>query len=291
MNSNRSVYKPVPVGEDLFVINDSGSCMIGICVRDQFALVVDSGNFPAAAAEIKKSIERNLNCTIELLFNTHYHSDHTFGNQSFDSPILAARRCLEMMNECLTSHWSEEKLAQAKDEDPAMAAEWRDLQITMPTMTFDDDLAYDFHGRKIIFRRFGGHSPDSSVLYIPDERLMFTGDIVFAGRYPTLLSHDGDPERWIDALGELLLYDVDSFVPGHGAVCDKKILGALRDYWRCLLSACREALRKGLAREDAAADLMGQCHLSGIPFDEFRHRRNVISVLHYLVQHDKLSGL
>jgi len=281
-------YKLEPVGEDVFVVGDTGSCAIGVCIRDHFALVVDSGQLPRVAATIKKTVEQDLDCRVELLFNTHYHSDHTFGNQSFDCPIIASRSCRDMMQACLTSHWSRENIARAKEEDPELIEEWRDLAVTMPTSIFEDDLEYDFHGRNLVFRRFGGHSPDSSALYLPDDNILFTGDIIFSGRYPTLLAHDGDPERLIEVLEKLLLYDVDTFIPGHGPVCGKDAIRESIAYWRCLLPACREVRREGASHEDTAAELTDRCRLPEISFDEFRHRRNIVSVLHYLARNDTL---
>lgn len=279
-----------PIGTTAFVIRAPMFCNIGVYTAHDAALIIDSGYLPRVAAEIRDTVREHLGYRVELLFNTHYHSDHTFGNQSFDCPILASRRCAEMMQSCLDTHWSDDEIAQAKREDPALVEEWRDLTITLPTTTFEDSLEYDFQGQKMIFRRFGGHSPDSSVLYIPGEKLLFAGDIVFAGRYPTILPHDSDPVKLVEVLKELTLYDTEAVIPGHGITCGTEALQTLIEYWECLLSSGRDARRSGKSRSEATEELTDRCHLAGIPFDRFRHQRNITSVLQYLEKSDATSA-
>lgn len=279
---DRGGYDVETLRDGIHVIRRPGLCNIGICVRDGFALVIDSGYIPRAAREISSDVRNRFDCTIELLFNTHYHSDHTFGNQSFSCPILASERCREIMESCRATYWSDKEIEAARREDPPLMEEWRDLVITSPTITFDEKMEYDFHGMRLVFQLLGGHSPDSSVLYIPREKLLFTGDIAFGGRYPTILGHDSNPEILIDVLGRLTLYDIDTIVPGHGTTGDKKMLASLIEYFSELLKEGRDAYHKGMNR-DAAADWMrDRCHIPDIPFDERRHRRNSAAVWDYL---------
>ncbi len=273
------------ITDGVHVIRRPGLCNIGVCVRDGFALVVDSGYLPRAAKALVSDVQRRFDCTIELLFNTHYHSDHTFGNQAFSCPILASERCREIMESCRATYWSDKEIKAAQQEDPPLIEEWRDLAITIPTITFDEAMEYDFHGLRLHFQRLGGHSPDSSVLYIPGQKLLFAGDIVFGGRYPTLLDHDGDPVELIEVLKKLMLYDIETIIPGHGVIAGKEMLTPLIDYFAGLLAAGREAHDKGMSQDEAADWMRDRGHMPVIPFDERRHRRNSKSVWHYLDHH------
>lgn len=268
--------------DGVHVLRRAGFCNIGVCIKDRFALVIDSGYLPRAAKGVVSIIRDRFDCTVELLFNTHYHSDHTFGNQAFSCPIVASERCRELMESCRTTHWSEDEIEAAKREDPPLAEEWRDLSITSPTITFDESMEYDFHGIRLIWQRLGGHSSDSSILYMPKQKLIFAGDIAFGGRYPTILEHDSDPPQLISILKMLTLYDVETIVPGHGTTGGKGMLQVLIDYFACLMAAGREANEKGMSREQAVDWMRDQCHIPDIPFDERRHRRNSSAVRKYL---------
>ncbi len=279
---DRNEFDIETLRDGVHVVRRAGLCNIGVCVKDRFALVIDSGYLPRAAKKISSGVQNRFDCTIELLFNTHYHSDHTFGNQAFSSPILASERCREIMESCRATYWSDKEIEAARREDPHLIDEWRDLVITSPTITFDESMEYDFHGIRLIFQRLGGHSPDSSVLYLPKQRLLFAGDIAFGGRYPTILDHDSDPAELVDVLNKLTLYDIETIVPGHGITGGKEMLKLLVDYFAGLLEAGRQAYGKGISRDEAADWMRNRCHIPDIPFDERRHRRNSMSVWQYL---------
>lgn len=278
------------VRDGVHVFRRTGLCNIGVCIKDRFALVIDSGYLPRAARDIISVIREQFDCTVELLFNTHYHSDHTFGNQAFSCPILASERCRETMESCLTTYWSKEEIEAAKREDPPLVEGWRDLSVTLPTITFDESMEYDFHGIRLVWQRLGGHSPDSSILYMPGQKLIFAGDIVFGGRYPTILEHDSDPPELIRVLKMLTLYDIEAVVPGHGTTGGKEMLKELIDYFTCLTAAGREAGEKGMSREETVDWMRDQCHIPDMPFDERRHRRNSAAVWKYFDRQQSIGG-
>lgn len=273
------------INESIYVIRGTESCNIGVCVKNNAALMIDSGYFPKTSAVLKRMVERNLDCRVELLFNTHYHADHTFGNQSFDCPIIASEICRRNMERMPSSYWSPEETEKAKKDDPRLAEEWKDLKFTPPTTTFDDVKSIDFEGLNVIFQKFGGHTPDSSIAYFPDYRIVFAGDLVFAGRYPTLLDHDGDPVELVEALHKLIEMDVEIIIPGHGITCGKSSISQLIVYWTCLTSECRELVASGMDDERIKKEMLNRCHLPELPFDRMRHERNANSVLSFIKDH------
>jgi len=261
--------------DDVFhVIQNTGGSNIGVCIHRGAALVVDAGYLPRISAQIKKDIETTFGCRVEMVFYTHYHSDHTFGGQSFDCPILASRLCQETMAACLTSHWSPDEIEKAKQEEPHLTEEWKNLVITLPTTTFEDRWEHDFHGLKIVLHRFGGHTPDSSVAYFPDQGVLYAGDIVFGGAYPTLLELDGNPMELIQVLKTISALNVKDIIPGHGTICGLPFVATLIEYWEGLLAAARELARKNDPDDVIVEQLMGRCHMPGVTFNEFKHRRN-----------------
>lgn len=269
------------INEVFYVVRQAQSCNIGVCIKDTSALMVDSGSSPKKSAVLKELLEENLDCRIELLLNTHYHSDHTFGNQSFVCPILSSEECKNIMQANLSTYWTPQEVAKAKEEDPELVEDWKNLKITFPIMTFKEELVYNFKGATVIFQKSGGHTKDSSVAYFPDYKLLFSGDIVFGECYPTLLPIDCNPYELIEALQKIIDMDVEIIIPGHGTTCNKTMAKRLIEYWECLTTQCRELVASSMSDDRVLETLTGRCHLPTIPMNEFKHKRNIVSVIKY----------
>ena len=270
------------INQYLYRVDNTGSCNIGVCVKDGSALVIDSGYLPLISKKVIELIRDKLDCKVDLLINTHYHADHTFGNQSFTCPILACQTTVEIMRTCLLTYWHRDCIKQEMDDDPAMAKAWKNLKITFPTETFDREKHLDFMGLKIILKNVGGHTPDSSTVFFPDLKVLFSGDIVFNRIYPTLLRHDGHPYKLIEVLQGLRVMDIDTIVPGHGPIGDKTSVGELIRYWEGLTVRGRKYLEEKIDFHRVGDILVNECHLGEIPFSEARHKRNIDSVLFFL---------
>jgi glyoxylase-like metal-dependent hydrolase (beta-lactamase superfamily II) len=270
------------INDAIYVARHPRLCNIGICIKNGSGMVIEAGRLPKKAALLKKIVEKDFSCRIELVFVTHYHNDHTFGGQSFKCPIISSELCRVAMQNALLTHWTADELAGAIEEEPELAEEWKDLEISMPTETFDDERYFEFKGITVVFQRMGGHTDDSSIAYFPEYRLLFAGDIVFGERYPTLLQHDGNPVELVEALRKIEKMDVDIIVPGHGSNCGRAMVRHLAAYWDGLISESRRLINSGETEEDIIEQLLGRYLLPDLPEDRMRHRRNICSVLRYV---------
>jgi len=269
------------IKDRFYVIQQAAGANMGACVKDNSALIIDSGYLPKRSAEVKRILQEKLGCKIELLFNTHYHSDHTFGNQSFDCPILSAEQCKKIMQRNLSTHWTPEEIREAMEEDPELKEGWKDLKITLPNRTFKERLSYDFQGIKVIFQRIGGHTQDSSIAFFPDYKLLFSGDLVFSDLYPTQLSIDLSPLELVQSLRKIEEMDVQIIIPGHGITCDKSMVRKLIEYWNCLIAESKKLMTSGLEDEKVKEALNSKCQLKKIAFNERKHTRNIDTVLKF----------
>lgn len=267
------------IRDAFYVVRQSQGANIGVCVKNKSALLIDSGYSPKKSAGLKGILEKKLGCRIEVLFNTHYHSDHTFGNQSFDCPIISSEECKDIMQKNLSTHWRPEEIRKAMEEDPELKQEWKDLKITLPTKTFQDKLSYNFEGISVIFQKLGGHTKGSSIAHFPDYKVLFSGDILFGDCYPTQLTIDPSPFELVKTLGKISQMNVKTIVPGHGTTCDKSMVRKLTEYWQCLVSECQKLIPSGLSHEKVKERLSDGCHLPLIPPNERKHRGNIDSVL------------
>jgi cyclase len=197
---------------------------------------------------------------VRLVINTHFHSDHVWGNQLFACPILAHRLCREKMEANLAGEWSAQAIAaiiaEREKEDPVGAQEVREklggLRVTLPSDVFDERRDLEIGGVRIEVIQFGGHTPDLCVVWLPQSRTLFASDLIFARRYPYLF--DADIPAWIAALKRLPEFGAQAIVPGHGLLCGEPEIALLRDYLEATWARTTEHVARGHTADEAAAD-------------------------------------
>jgi cyclase len=216
----------------------------------------------SSAAEIK-TIFKVLGAGMEevrLVINTHSHSDHTWGNQAFSCPILAHRSCLERMQSALSNEWSQDPfqsyLSDLEKTDPQKADDFRrtvkDLHITLPGEVFEERVERELGGLKYEVIHLGGHTPDLSVVWLPQTRLLFASDLIFQGRYPYIF--DADIPDWIARLSQLMEFGASAIIPGHGVMCGEAEIVYLREYLQSTWELTAEHIRLGHSLDETAAD-------------------------------------
>lgn len=219
---------------------------------------------------------------IQLTFNTHFHADHTWGNQLLRSPIVGHKLCRELMVDMERGPWSQSGidrwLAEIELTHPEQVRRCRrrlgDLRITPPDELFEGRFERTLDGGRLEFIHLGGHSPDLSVLWLPDESLLFASDLVFEGRYPFML--DSDPIAWIEALRRVESLAPETIVPGHGSICGLADVRRLRDYLERTVGLCREHLDRGRYIDEVLADTSFPEH--GPALASELHRANILHV-------------
>ena len=109
------------------------------------------------------------------------------------------------------------------------AFEFDGINVSMPTRTFEGRLEVDVAGRMVELIEVGpAHTRGDTIVYVPDARTVYTGDILFIGGTPIVWA--GPLGNWVAACDLMLGMDVDTVVPGHGPITDKAGIVAVRDY-------------------------------------------------------------
>jgi len=197
---------------------------------------------------------------VKLVINTHSHSDHTWGNQLFHCPILAHERCREIMAANLQNAWQLDRIRAAIEErdqsDPRWAQEMRKkivgLRITLPTQTFAQRYELDLGGVSFQIIHVNAHTPGSAVVWLPEDGVLFAGDLIFEGRYPFI--GDADVAALIQALPRLLDLSAKAIVPGHGRLCGKAQIDAFCAYLQETWDRTTHHIAQGHSADDAASD-------------------------------------
>jgi cyclase len=224
----------------------------GVVVVDTTSCAADmQGLLDAAGVSVAEA---------RIVINTHSHSDHTWGNQLFDCPILAQRLCRETMLANLDGAWKPETIeamiAERGKAEPDWARKMRetlvDLRITLPTETFEERRDLEIGGVRIEVIHVGAHTRGSAVVWLPGKRVLFAGDLIFAGRYPYIA--DADVPALIAALRRLPEFGAQTIVPGHGLLCGEPEIAALVGYLEATWSRTADHLARGHDEDKAATD-------------------------------------
>ena len=224
---------------------------VGIIVLDDSVIAVDA-QYPGSARDFRASIPTVSEKPVSHLILTHIHGDHIYGSQAFeDCEIIAHRRLKEKMEANLMDEWTPEKLEKMvtdmKTNRPERHWLFEGLKIVLPTKTFEDRM--DLNGIEIT--NLGGHSDCSSVVYVPDDKTLFAGDLIFAGRFPWAGDPTSHPETWIKSFETMLSMDVDTIVPGHGPVCGKEEVETQLKWFREATSIMKKLIKEEADLEEA----------------------------------------
>lgn len=201
---------------------------------------------------------------IDTLVNTHANGDHTYGNQLVaGAEIVASDACRAEM-ERLPPEAFIARLASWRDQGDSGALlhelmgrkfDFTGIVNTPPTRTFETELTLSVGDKRVELVKVGpAHTRGDTLVHVPSERTVFTGDIVFSGGHPIIWA--GPVASWVRACDRILGWDVEIVVPGHGPIGDKAVVRELRDYLTTLFDAARARFDAGLSWQDAAAEIV-----------------------------------
>ncbi len=132
--------------------------------------------------------------------------------------------------------------------------EFSGIELVAPGKTFDKELTLAVGGKTVELIEVGpAHTKGDAMVHVPEDRVLFAGDILFIGGHPILW--EGPVANWIAALERILEMDLEVIVPGHGPITDAKGVARLRDYFVELSARVKECFEAGLGPVEAARDL------------------------------------
>jgi cyclase len=229
---------------------ETGISNAGLVVGADGTTVVDALMVPSMTRRLVAAIKRVTRKKVGVLVNTHHHLDHTGGNRFFrGATIVASEPC----RRALAAGFPPVPLLQRFM--PAFAREFPLLKLQLPTVTFADRLVIHDGEREIHLWHPGhpAHTVGDATVFLPRERVLFTGDLAFHGVTP--LAFQGHVGRWIEAAERVLELDVAVIVPGHGPVGTTHDLRLMRDYLALVRREARVRFDDGMPAEAAAADI------------------------------------
>jgi cyclase len=199
---------------------------------------------------------------IDLLFNTHGNPDHYFGNElAGAATIVATEHCAAEIRATtpqliagMMTNWRMLGAGAAFAHEVMGGFDFTGITLTAPTRTFHGALTLNVGRKEVHLIEVGpAHTKGDAIAYLPAERTVFTGDILFIGSHPIMWA--GPVANWIAACERILALDVEIVVPGHGPIAGKAGVRETRDYFRWLESETRQRWQEKMPAEQAARDL------------------------------------
>ncbi len=230
-------------------VGTGGGTNAGFIVGDRGVAVIDSLLTPTAGRNLRERVRAVTPLPVRFLVNTHYHGDHTFGNQAFapEAVIVGHRRAREGL-----LRFGVEQLDFFRRRQPLLAAEFDQVRLTPPDLTVDSGCTLDLGGIEVEVRHVGpAHTDGDLVVWVPDEEVLFTGDVVFNSWFPT--ASEADIDGWVRTLADLRRYPARVVVPGHGPPAGPDVTEKLREYFEAVKAEVTGARSRGLSAEEAAA--------------------------------------
>jgi len=289
-------YKFEKVADGIYYATGGPGSNNIVIVNDEDVVLVDDGTTPAAARAFLADIRLLTPKPVRQVINTHFHYDHTAGNQVFgpDVQIIGhqyVRTAIQTFDVLhrepyLTSQGNRvpaliDSLTKqiAAEKDPAKKgelmkqlasaqAELRDLQEIRPTppnVTYDSKLVLQKGSREIQLLFLGrGHTGGDTFVYLPKEKIICTGD----EEEGTRIAYMGDAyfDEWIATLEKLKQLDFNLVLPGHGVPFrDKSVITAFQSYLKDLIAKGSALKKQGVSADDAAKKIDLTSHAKDFP--------------------------
>ncbi len=182
---------------------------------------------------------------VRYLINTESHQDHFTGNYYFPGTVVSH----EETRRAIQDFPLDKVIGRAKEIDANAASLMEGYQVRIPSITFTEQLSIYLGNHTFNLLHLPGHTVGQIAVYIPEEKVVFTGDNIFYKLQ--IFLHESDPFQWLQSLKKIEQMDIDMIVPGHGEVCDKSYIPELCAFINDWVDAVRKAIAQGLSKQEA----------------------------------------
>lgn len=251
-------------------------CNAGIIDVGDRTILFDTFMSPEAARDLLTVAEQRTPNKVTHVVNSHEHNDHIRGNQVFSpdvdiiSTVLTREAIARNEPEAIKAEKetipdeivdAQSKLDAEKDAKrqrelaslvvylQAINKSHSELKTRLPNIAFERKLTIHGTERTVELLPLAGHTASDIVLYLPEEKIAFMGDLLFVKSHPYLAS--GSPEQWKQALEKVETLGIQIAVPGHGPVGRSADLATMSQYIHTLESIVANVMKSGKPVEQA----------------------------------------
>ncbi|HEY0168616.1 MAG TPA: MBL fold metallo-hydrolase [Jatrophihabitans sp.] len=233
-------------GVHAYLQPDGGWCLnnAGIIVGSSSTALIDTAATEQRARRLESAVMKLSSRRPDVVVNTHFHGDHTYGNFVFaqDATIVAhedTRVDMAAAGLHMQGLWPD--------------VGWGAVEVALPTLTIREPSTIYVGGIRAELLTFGpAHTRSDIVVWLPDTRVLFTGDLVMSGVTPFLTM--GSLSGSLEAVRRLRELDAAVFVTGHGPVTDASVLDVTEGYLRWAKELAEAGIAAGLSPLEVARD-------------------------------------
>jgi len=242
------------VTENVYTNTKLRGCNPSFVTTSDGVVVIDTPQLPTKAVEMRAEAESH--GPIRYLINTEHHIDHIFGNYFFKGSGTVVHHQGVYDNfmvptpELNPYNYAKEALP---TDDPEGEAIFPDEETyfedpNKASIVFTGDIRLEVGDHTFDLLHTPGHTPGQVAVFVPEERVVFTGDTIFSECQTLLMT--SDVAQWLDALERIKELDFDYLVPGHGPVTDKAYIDTQRFNLMEWETAVAAAVAEGWSREE-----------------------------------------
>jgi cyclase len=232
---------------NVFVENALRGSNHGFVTTSDGIVLIDTPHKPSDALRLRAEVERR--GRLRYILNTEPHGDHWTGNAFFDAPVVAHEgvrtRILETDMAAMVA-----RVGTFGPEEPKLLEGYR---ANAPIITFTREMKIHVGNHTFRLVHMPGHTAYQAAVIVEDEGVVFTSDNIFCKVHTWL--QEADPDLWLQALESLRGLREDTFVPGHGPICDKRYLDEQGSFIREWVDYVRGGVKQGLTKDQSVATL------------------------------------
>jgi glyoxylase-like metal-dependent hydrolase (beta-lactamase superfamily II) len=222
---------------------------VGIVVGDDAALVIDTAMGAENGARILREARRIAGDRKLFLTTTHFHPEHAFGAQPFRGEATY------VANEAQAQELADkgaEYVEMFSGFGPGLAELLDGVELVAPEVVYGGERArLELGGIAVELLYYGSaHTRGDQLVLLPEERILFPGDLVENRFLPIFPDEDAEGGRWLGLLDRIDALAPEVLVPGHGAPGDLGLVAELRDYLLAVRARVEELNADGRSMEE-----------------------------------------
>ncbi len=255
-------------------------CNGGFLAGTDGALLIEGFTTPAGASFQMDALRMVTQVPVKAALDTHYHFDHSMGNAFYGAngvPVWAhaavAQRIVESYSPLQGAEKAavlgpfEKRVADAKSDAERQHAQ-SDLGaitgvfqianasvLALPNHPIDParlPMSIDLGGLTAVLESYLGHSGTDVVVRVPEQNVVYTGDLLFSGWYPVAVDDKATISGWRATLAKFAAFDKDTlFVPGHGQVCGQEGIATIREVFDDIAAQAEKMFKAGVPVQEA----------------------------------------
>ncbi len=264
------------VSENVYVFTSEVYAQVnaGAVVGPDYTVLIDTLAYPDEIRDIKRFTEDRLGRPVRYVINTHYHTDHTLGNNFFPRATI--------ISHALCRHFLDTRGREALKVSRESNSELKEAGVRLPNVTFEEGSATVRVGKRSLqLVPLPGHSADGIGVLVVEDRVLFSGDVMM----PVPYLADGDYDQMVASLKSIPKMKLENLVQGHGeSVLRGEVSTTVRSNL-IYLAAVRRHVRTAARRKNSIGYLenvgIEDCGKSRILLNglaEDLHRRNLTAL-------------